>query len=134
MVQERSTVLSSLGRQGCVPRSLHPLKLTTAVLSVQLNKMVQDELRLSVTDVVFWTDSTSVLQYIRNENRRIRTYVANLVAKIQDATEEWRCVDSEFHPADEGSRGCGVDRMITEGRWPKAKGQKTSFFIFISEA
>ena len=104
-------------RSTSIPR----LELTAAVLAVQLSKMVQEELRLPIADIVFWTDSTSVLQYIRNESRRFRTFVANRVARIQDATKEsqWRYVDSEFNPADEGSRGLSADRMIKEGRWLK---------------
>ena len=43
--------------------SIPRLELTAAVLSVQISKMVQEELRLPITDVVFWYDSTSVLQY-----------------------------------------------------------------------
>ncbi|XP_038076006.1 uncharacterized protein LOC119744087 [Patiria miniata] len=83
--------------------------------------MVQEELRLPITDIVFWIDSTSVLQYIRNESRRFRTFVANRVARIQDATDEsqWRYVNSESNPADEGSRGLSAERMIKDGRWLK---------------
>ncbi|XP_038061114.1 uncharacterized protein LOC119731899 [Patiria miniata] len=101
--------------------SIPRLELTAAVLSVQLSKMVQEELRLPITDIVFWTDSTSVLQYIRNESRRFRTFVANRVARIQDATDEsqWRYVNSESNPADEGSRGLSAERMIKDGRWLK---------------
>ncbi|XP_038062578.1 uncharacterized protein LOC119733069 [Patiria miniata] len=101
--------------------SIPRLELTAAVLSVQLSKMVQEELRLPITDIVFWNDSTSVLQYIRNESRRLRTFVANRVARIQDATDEsqWRYVNTASNPADEGSRGLSAERMIKDGRWLK---------------
>lgn len=63
--------------------------------------------------MVYWTDSTSVLQYVKNESKRFHTFVANRVAKIRDATlpSQWCHVGSEENPADEGSRGLGGKQM-----------------------
>ena len=65
-----------------------------ALLSVQVSHIVQAEIRLPISKVVFWSDSTSILCYIKNESRRFHTFVANPVAKIQSATKasQWRYV------------------------------------------
>ncbi|XP_071821482.1 uncharacterized protein [Apostichopus japonicus] len=59
------------------------------------------------------TDSNSVLQYIGNESRKFRTFVANRVAKIQDGSDssQWRHVDSKSNQADDGSRGHHAKEM-----------------------
>lgn len=87
------------------------LELTAAVLAVQLSRMVQSELQRTLDDVVFWTDSTSFLQYIRSEQRRFHFFVANRVAKIRGVTRpsQWRHVRTDMYPADGGSRGLDVD-------------------------
>lgn len=40
---------------------------TAAVLAVRVDMMLKAELRLELENSVFWTDSTTVLKYIRNE-------------------------------------------------------------------
>ena len=53
------------------------------------------------------TDSTLVLQYVRNETQRFKTYVANRVAEIleESSVAQWRHVPSERNLADMCSRG-----------------------------
>ncbi len=60
------------------------------------------ELRLQLQESVFWTDSTSVLKYIKNETSRFRVFVANRVSeilKVSDASQ-WRFVNTVYNPAD----------------------------------
>lgn len=56
------------------------LKLSAAVLAAKVEAMVKAELSIQLQESVFWTNSTSVLKYINNENRRFHTFVANQVA------------------------------------------------------
>lgn len=52
------------------------LELMSAVLVVELGQAMIKELRYPIGEVTYWTDSTSVLQYISNESRRFLTFVA----------------------------------------------------------
>jgi len=45
------------------------LELSTAVLAVRINRALREELELTIDKSVFWSDSTSVLQYIRNQDK-----------------------------------------------------------------
>lgn len=45
------------------------LELTAAVLAVKVDKMLRSELQLPLEESLFWTDSTSVLKYIKNEDK-----------------------------------------------------------------
>ncbi|XP_014828361.1 PREDICTED: uncharacterized protein LOC106907277 isoform X2 [Poecilia mexicana] len=117
------------------PVTIPRLELTAAVMAVRLNNMLQSELQLPLEKACFWTDSTSVLKYIKNEDRRFQTFVANRVTIIRDNTdiEQWRHVPSSLNPADDASRGFKVDSLLNqkwiesptflwepEDKWPKS--------------
>ena len=86
-----------------VPR----LELTAATLAVKVDKQIREELDLPINRVVFWTDSTIVLRYIRNTSKRFQTFVANRLQTIHDASSpsQWRHVPTKLNPADLASRG-----------------------------
>ena len=98
-----------------VPR----LELSAAVLAVQLDETLESELEIPLHQSVFWMDSTTVLQYIRNESARFHTFVSNHLTVIHEHSEpsQWRYVNSEINPADDASRGLTVDTMIQNSRW-----------------
>ena len=54
------------------------LELTAAALSVKLSTLVKEELQSALClNEVFWTDSMITLDYITNDVRRFRVFVAN---------------------------------------------------------
>ncbi|KAK3735155.1 hypothetical protein QZH41_020254, partial [Actinostola sp. cb2023] len=67
----------------------------------------------------FWTDSTCVLRYIENKDKRFQTFVANRAAAILDQSTEtqWKYVETSLNPADEASRGMTVDAFLHNKRW-----------------
>jgi len=58
------------------------LELSAAVVAARLDKIIRTETNIKVDESVFWTDSTCVLGYLRNESKRFDTFVANRVATI----------------------------------------------------
>lgn len=90
------------------------LELTAAVLAVKMDRVLREELKISLPDSIFWTDSTTVLRYLSNESARFRTFVANRVFMIRDHSHptQWRYVNSALNPADEGSRGVKVKKFM----------------------
>lgn len=102
-------------KQTTIPR----LELTAAVLAVRVDKMLQKELQLKLEKSVFWTDSTTVLKYICNENRRFHTFVANRTSVIREAADvdQWRYVGTKENPADEASRGRRAEDFLNGRRW-----------------
>ncbi|PFX17955.1 hypothetical protein AWC38_SpisGene17711 [Stylophora pistillata] len=73
----------------------------------------------SISQSTFWSDSTCVLQYIRNQSKRFHTFVANRLSVIHEnsAPHQWRYVSSEDNPADEVSRGFTMEEMSTSSKW-----------------
>ena len=101
------------------PMTIPRLELQAATLAVKMDKLICGELKLTLQQSLFWTDSTIVLQYINNDNKRFHTFVANRIAVIRDRTcpLQWRYVDSASNPADDVSRGLKVDDLINCTRW-----------------
>ena len=57
--------------------SIPRLELSAATVSVRIDSMLQKELDIPLKSTTFWTDSTAVIRYVENENRRFQTFVAN---------------------------------------------------------
>lgn len=97
------------------------LELSAAVLAVRVDSMLRKELNLQLEDSVFWTDSTAVLKYLNNEDRRFHTFVANRISTIRGTSEpsQWRHVSSKDNPADDTSRGMRVSDLLKNSKWLK---------------
>ena len=113
-----------LGRSRVTPLktiTIPRLELIAAVVGVDLVQFLKREMELSISRVVFWTDSTSVLCYVRNTTKRFHVFVANRVAKILEGSNssQWRYVDSKNNPADIGSRGLMPDQTTKGEIWFK---------------
>ena len=99
--------------------SIVRLELQAAVLGVRLANLILKELGVKTERVVFWTDSTVVLQYVKNDSRRFHTFVANRVAEIRESShpDQWRHVPSSLNAADVCSRGASVRDLSSNPRW-----------------
>ncbi|KAK4326945.1 hypothetical protein Pmani_002549 [Petrolisthes manimaculis] len=64
------------------------LELMAATVAVRVNQMIINALGIQVNQVYFWTDSTTVLKYIRNDRARFHTFVANRLAIIRDGSRQ----------------------------------------------
>ena len=95
------------------------LELSAAVLATRLDKIIRREIDLPIRDSVFWTDSTCVINYIRSNDKRFHTFVANRVAVIRDGSSpsQWRYVSTEENPADDASRGLAISSVTKNSRW-----------------
>ncbi|XP_058840886.1 uncharacterized protein LOC131696359 [Topomyia yanbarensis] len=94
------------------------LELCAAHLSTQLYKKLNATLKLPAT-VHFWTDSTTVLQWLRGNPSRWKTFVANRVSQIQLSTDlnRWKHVPGVDNPADDISRGLSPTDILNCTRW-----------------
>ncbi|XP_050409069.2 uncharacterized protein LOC126824016 isoform X1 [Patella vulgata] len=102
-------------KQKTIPR----LELSAATISVKLSIMLFNELDLAPHTVTFWTDSTTVLQYIRNESKRFHVFVANRISFIRSSTqlEQWKYVNTNTNPGDLASRTTTADNFVKDPRW-----------------
>ncbi len=101
------------------------LELNSAVVACRLFRLLIVELDLPIEKIHFWTDATLVMQYIRNQKHRFKTYVANRVAEIATCSspEQWHHISGSVNPADPVSRGVSDPCKLLE---PNKEG--TSWF------
>ena len=81
--------------------------------------MILKEIDLNISLTSFWTDSKITLQYINNESRRFKAYIANQVSEIRDVSKpsQWRHCPGSLNPADDASRGLSVHQLLSSERW-----------------
>ena len=95
------------------------LELVAALMSVRVSCFLRSELTIKEFDEFFWTDSTAVLGYVKNDTKRFHVYVANRVQEIRQSTnpEQWLYIESKMNPADLASRGATVAELIESSLW-----------------
>lgn len=87
------------------------LELSAATISINQDKILRTELEaLNDAQSIFWTDSTIVLRYIKNETNQYHTFIANHIAVI-------RHVHGDMNPADDASRGLTADNFLCQSSW-----------------
>ena len=97
------------------------LELTSTTMSVRVGTMLAKELDDTADQEVYWTDSSTVLQYVNNESRRFQVFVANRLQSIRDSTEpsQWHYVEGLLNLADDASKGLRGKELLTQQRWIK---------------
>ncbi|XP_062714276.1 uncharacterized protein LOC134291034 [Aedes albopictus] len=102
--------------------SIPRLELQAAVIGTRLMKSISSSHTLQITRKVMWSDSSTVLNWIRSDPRKYRQYVAFRVTEILDETEvtDWRKVPSRMNVADEATKWGNGPCFDQGSRWYKA--------------
>ena len=89
-----SLVMSKTRVAPVKPMTVPRLELQAALLAARMAKTINDEIDISIVERTFWSDSTTVLQWIRSDPRSKQIFVANRLSEIHDLTRntEWRWV------------------------------------------
>ena len=100
--------------------SIPRLELTAAFLLARLMAIVikfHDNLKFTKT--VYYSDSTTALQWIRAGHKQWTTYVDNRVRDINllSSPADWKYVPTEFNPSDKGTRGIDADELVDNDLW-----------------
>ena len=86
-----------------IPRS----ELTGALLSVRAVRLLREGIaELASLPVVYWTDSTCVLSWLKRSPYELKLFVRNRVEEItRDSSGIWKFVPGVLNPADVATRG-----------------------------
>ncbi|XP_058827505.1 uncharacterized protein LOC131687443 [Topomyia yanbarensis] len=104
------------------PLSIPKLELQAAVIGARMTKNIVENHTIKVKRQVMWTDSSTVLSWLRSDVRKYRQYVAFRVSEILDHTsvDEWRWVSSKWNVADDATKWGKGPRIDSNSRWFKA--------------
>ncbi|XP_055708899.1 uncharacterized protein LOC129805169 [Phlebotomus papatasi] len=118
--------------------SIPRLELQAAVMSSRMSAAIRATLDVKIDDVVLWSDSLTVLGWIRSDSRRFKQFVGHRISEIDELTEfrQWRWVPTKLNPADLATRMvksdfsessmwfCGPPflRQLESG-WPREKSE-----------
>ena len=104
----------SAGLHGSIPRK----ELVAAVCATDLMKRVQKAFSQIPSQTVYWSDSTSVIGWVRNDSLVLSPFVANRVSRIVARIEgsDMRYVPSGMNPSDHLSRGLDANE---DANWAK---------------
>lgn len=89
-------------RTQTIPR----LELQAAVIGARLADTIKKEHRVSIARTIYWTDSTTVLHWIRDSTRKYTPFVAHRLSEIAELSqkEDWRWVPTSDNVADDATR------------------------------
>lgn len=87
-------------------QSIPRLELQAALVGVRLADTIQREHRWEADDVIFWTDSRTVLHWIQKNSRRYTPFVAHRLGEIAEKTDmtQWRWAPTNVNVADVATR------------------------------
>ena len=102
-------------RQLSMPR----LELSAALVGAQLTHTLHQELTLSISHTHLWSDSMTVLAWLKSDSQRFKVFVGTRVAEIQNLTDgyPWHYVESGNNVADDITRGKPLVDLAEESRW-----------------
>lgn len=98
--------------------SIPRLELLACVLGARLSSFILKALDTSSIPVIYWTDSSTALAWIRR-NDQWGTFVGNRVREICKLSEsqKWHFVPGPLNPADLPSRGCSPKQLLKMRWW-----------------
>ncbi|XP_062710516.1 uncharacterized protein LOC134288741 [Aedes albopictus] len=101
------------------PLSIPRLELQAALIGARLSQRITSALTLSIQKCYFWSDSSTVLSWLRSDARRYHQYVAFRVGEILSITsaDDWRHVPSKLNVADEATKWGPGPSFEPESRW-----------------
>lgn len=111
-----------IGKTRCAPLkplSIPRLELQAAVLASRLAKTVRECHDIHISRTVMWSDSQTVLHWIRSEKRRYKPYVAHRIAEIVDnvGSTPWQWIPTKLNVADDATRVPAQPAFDENSRW-----------------
>ena len=97
-------LVTAIGRVSPIKSvSIRRHELMAAVLRLRLAVTISEKLEIPLSQYTLWTDSMGTIYWIQGHSRRLKPFLANRVAEIQQKSDpaQWRHVPEEQNLADD---------------------------------
>ena len=100
------------------------LELEAALIAARLVKTIVQEIKITVSNISLWSDSTTVLKYIKNGEMQFEKYVLRWTHEINSITnsENWNYIESNLNVADDLTKCINLAQFNNNHRWFDAPG------------
>jgi hypothetical protein len=101
------------------PTTIPRLELQAAVLGCRLVKTIIRDIDISIVRKIFWSDSVTVLHWIKSDPRSFKQFVSNRLGEILEVSQadEWKWVPTKHNPADVATRSNKKFTISTHEFW-----------------
>ncbi|CAG4935479.1 unnamed protein product [Colias eurytheme] len=98
--------------------SIPRLELQAAVMGSRLSHSIIEEHDIKPESTTYWTDSKTVLTWLKTGARSYRPFVAHRIAAIEENStlSDWRWVPTKLNVADDATRDVPID-FNKQHRW-----------------
>lgn len=100
-------------------KTIAKLELAGSHLLASLLSKVKSDLKIQIYEIIAWTDSSIVLQWLKCHPNQLHTYVANRTSEILNNKDinQWRHIAGTENPSDCASRGLDSKSLINHPLW-----------------
>lgn len=98
-----------------IPRA----ELQAAILGARFGKAIIKGHTIGPDSIYYWSDSETVLKWLRSDQRNYKPYVALRVGEIVTTTnvEQWRFIPTKLNVADDATKWTGNPEISSTIRW-----------------
>lgn len=102
-------------KKSTIPR----MELSAALIGAELATYLTSTFTEHHMDIIFWTDSTITIYWMRKDPAMLKPYIANRVMAIREksANRIWRHVHGSENPADHLTRGMSAVQLKNTSTW-----------------
>lgn len=99
--------------------SIPRLELQAALLGARLSSTILKQHSLQFDRIVFWSDSRTVISWIKSDHRKYKQFVAHRVSEILDTSDmnQWNWIPTKENVADEATKWKNIPECYADSRW-----------------
>ena len=99
--------------------TLPQLELMGLVTAARVGNYIKNVFKDKIERVVFWSDSTIALYWVKGCAERWKQFVGNRVIEIQQKTSpsDWYYCPSEDNPTDLLTKGVAAENLVLNEKW-----------------
>ena len=95
------------------------LELQVAVIAARMKTKIVEEIELGINQVFMWSDSKTVINFMKNEHTRFNVYILHRTNEIRNLTKSagWRHIPGKLNAADFATKYSEFSKLMSTCSW-----------------